>query len=138
MKLTKDLIENYQVQIKNKQLELVIKPDELLINSDGDLLCKILDNVISNAVLHTEIANKIEILGESNCLIIRNFGSYISEEILPHIYEPFVSGTSQEKGHGLGLYVTAYYTKLLGYEIQISNEEEAVKTVICFGGNDKC
>ena len=138
MKLVNDLIENYQVQIKNKQLELLIHPDEMVINSDGDLLCKILDNVISNAVLHTEIANKIEIMGQSQSLVIRNYGSHISEEILPHIYEPFVSGTTQDKGHGLGLYVTAYYTKLLGYEIQISNEEEAVKTVIYFGGNDKC
>lgn len=63
---------------------------------------------------------------EGNDLWIRNFGANVPEEILPHIFEPFVSGNTGEKGHGLGLYIVSYFVKKLHAEIAIENEPDAV------------
>ena len=57
---------------------------------------------------------------------IFNTGAHIEEELLPHIYEPFVSSDTSRKGRGLGLYVISYYMELLGFQIEISNEENGV------------
>ena len=66
---------------------------------------------------------------------IKNTGIEIDVDILPHIFEPFVSGNhdQQENGtnsHGLGLYIAAYYARKIGMKIDIYNEERSVMTVI--------
>ena len=62
---------------------------------------------------------------------IENSGVTIPEELLPHIFEPFVSGTNGvsdmgTSSHGLGLYIASYYAKKLGFSLTIQNGEACV------------
>ena len=76
-------------------------------------------------------------------LWIKNTGIQIDVDILPHIFEPFVSGNhektaSQSSSHGLGLYIAAYYARKLGMRIGISNQEDGVVTVIHYNNENCC
>ncbi len=121
----KQLIEeaatSYQVQMEVKKLKCEKKMTPCSVVSDRELLKKVLDNLLSNAVSYTPENGRILIEGDPDSIVIFNEGVAIEEELLPHVYEPFVSGSTREKGKGLGLYVSAYYCEVLGYQLTIEN-----------------
>lgn len=124
--LVKERIGCYQVQLVKKELTIKLE-GEGKAKTDGEILNKILDNLISNAVQYTQKGGKIIVKISDNTIIVENYQARIEEELLPNIYEPFVSSDTKEKGKGLGLYVVSYYVKLLGGKISISNSEKGVK-----------
>lgn len=129
--LVRELTENYAVQTENKGLRVTVAGDGV-VSADGEILKKIIDNLLSNAIQYTpeqqDIA--IEISGEAVC--ITNYGVTIEEKLLPNVLEPFVSSDGGGKGKGLGLYVAAYYSRLMGYELKIDNIENGVRAVLSF------
>lgn len=129
--LVRELTENYAVQTENKGLRVTVAGDGV-VSADREILKKIIDNLLSNAIQYTpekqDIA--IEISGEAVC--ITNYGVTIEEKLLPNVLEPFVSSDGGGKGKGLGLYVAAYYSRLMGYELKIDNIENGVRAVLSF------
>ena len=107
---------------------------ECFVTTDGNLLLKILDNLISNAIVHSKAGALITITTKENELEIRNNEAHIDEELIPDIFQAFVSGG---KGHGLGLYIVSYYANILGMKIHITNEEDGVLTRLIFDANAK-
>ena len=73
---------------------------------------------------------EIDIMEEG--LFVTNYGARIQEEILPDVYSPFVSSDTKQKGKGLGLYIVAYYGRLLGMETKIENLDNGVKFSLFF------
>ena len=98
--------------------------------TDCNLMEKIIDNLLSNAIHYSQPGSILRIQSTEDTITIFNGGAHIREEILPEIFEPFVSESG--KGHGLGLYIVKYYTKLLGIEVHIQNEKNGVMTKILF------
>ena len=125
-----NILTSYLVQIKEKNIVVVESYKALNIITDENLLYKILDNLISNAINYTDIGQKVEIVLEEDTIKILNYGAHIDEELLPHIFEPFVSSTSNNRGHGLGLYIVSYYCKVLNYKININNTKDGVEVII--------
>ena len=68
----------------------------------------IIDNLLSNATKYSPQGAKIIVRTLPNQLQIFNSGVWIEEELLPHIFEPFVTGNKNIKNHGLGLYIVSY------------------------------
>ena len=122
-----DVISSYAVQVEAKQLSCEKKTVPCKLVSDRELLKKILDNLVSNAVSYTPPGGRIFLEVCEDRVRILNEGAHIEEEMLPHVYEPFVSGNTREKGKGLGLYVSAYYCEVLGYQLHIENVQMDVK-----------
>lgn len=111
--------------------------EERELYTDEAVLSHILGNLLSNGIKYTPHGGRIHILLEKEKLTVQNDGAHIDKELLPHIFEPFVSGNhahvdSATDSHGLGLYIAAYYAKKLGMEIHISNEGESVLAVLVF------
>ena len=125
--LMEEVISSYAVQIEAKQLSCGKKTVPCKLVSDRELLKKILDNLVSNAVSYTPPGGRIFAEVCEDSVRILNEGAHIEEEMLPHVYEPFVSGNTREKGKGLGLYVSAYYCEVLGYKLHIENVQMDVK-----------
>ena len=94
------------IELRNQQLEII---------SDGELSCDIawsceaIGNIIKNCMEHTPEGGKITVTGTRNPLYseitIRDSGSGISEEDLPHIFERFYKGrdSGDKGGFGIGL-----------------------------------
>ena len=101
--------------ILGTQLGLKISPiiSPLVIDADKDRILEVIDNLIDNAVKHTD-SNKrvIEIMLETFStnfhLVIKDNGAGIAQENLGLIFEQFVSIPTEfcSTGTGIGLYLS--------------------------------
>lgn len=129
-------LEVYRIAIADRQLEVHVEGlESVVIDTDETLFAQILDNILSNVVNYTPRKERVQITLTAQELWIKNTGIQIDVDILPHIFEPFVSGNhekpaGQSSSHGLGLYIAAYYARKLGMRIDISNQGDGVVTVI--------
>ncbi len=91
-----------------------LRCQELSIQAEGRFYgdmawtCEALGNIIKNCMEHTQEGGRIEIVASENALfteiIVKDNGSGISKEDLPHIFERFYKGKhSSEKSFGVGL-----------------------------------
>ena len=125
------LLSQYEVPIQEGNYEVIVEDTKKCnITTDENLLIKILDNLLGNAIAHSENGAKVYIQIHENTLSIHNICEPIKEEIISSIFEPFVSGSG--KGRGLGLYIANYYAKLLGFTVQVRNEADGVTAQIFF------
>lgn len=132
MPLLEGKLQEYRVAVSEKRLQVSCSGDNAVIKADEYLLLQILDNLISNAVEYTPKGNRIEILVSPQEISIENFGVTIPEDILPHIFDPFVSGNHERNiaGHGLGLYIAAYYAKQMDFSVSVENRKDSVLTIL--------
>lgn len=91
-----------------------LRGQELSIQSTGDFCgdvawtCEAIGNIVKNCMEHTPQGGKIEIEATENALfseiMIKDNGTGISKEDLPHIFERFYKGKgSDDKSFGVGL-----------------------------------
>ena len=91
-----------------------LRGQELIINANGDFVgdlawtCEAIGNVIKNCMEHTPEGGKIEIDAIENALyteiVIKDNGTGISQDDMPHIFERFYKGKdSDDKSFGVGL-----------------------------------
>lgn len=129
--LAEELVKSYSVQTENKQLQVTIEGNGM-VSADREMLKKVVDNMFSNAVQYTPVQQKITIEISDKELCITNYGVTIDEELLPNVFEPFVSSDGSRKGKGLGLYVASYYSRLMGYMMKIENINNGVRAKLLF------
>lgn len=129
--LMEELVRAYAVQAEDKKLQIIID-GKGMIQTDREMLKKIADNLLSNAVQYTPGQQRVTIGISNTALCITNYGVTIEDKLLPNVLEPFVSSDGSRKGKGLGLYVAAYYSRLMGYELKIDNIENGVQAVLFF------
>ena len=91
-----------------------LRGQELVINATGDFVgdlawtCEAIGNIVKNCMEHTSEGGKIEIEATENALyteiVIKDNGTGISKEDMPHIFERFYKGKdSDDKSFGVGL-----------------------------------
>ncbi len=124
---------SYQVAAAEKLLDISMEGNkEACIWTDGDLAGKMIDNLLSNAVAYTPQGGRIAIFVSEQSIMIQNEGVVISQDMLPHIFEPFVCGEHKSGTHGLGLYIASYYAKMIDAALDIQNRENCVEAVLNF------
>lgn len=129
--LAKELVRAYAVQAEDKGLQVTVEGNGTAV-ADREMLRKIVDNLLSNAVQYTPPQNKIELRVRDDELCVINYGVTIDGKLLPNIMEPFVSSDGSGKGRGLGLYVAAYYGRLMGCKLEIENAGNGVQARLLF------
>ena len=125
------LINRYTQQCSERNIAINSEGDAV-IKTDFMLIEKVLDNFFTNALAYTEECGEIGIKIINNTLEFYNSGSYIQEEELKDIWEPFVKSDksrSKSKGTGLGLSLVGKILKSLTYGVY--NKEGGV--VFWFG-----
>jgi len=131
--LMEELLSLYAVQTEAKRLQVHLTGNGN-VYADRQILKEILDNLLSNAVQYTPPKSRIEIkleqTAEKTSLAIKNYGVTIPEELLPDIFEPFVTGSKEGAGKGLGLYVASYYSRLSGIRLSVKNGEDCVCSLL--------
>lgn len=95
------------VPIELRGQELVIHADGKF-NGDISWTCEAIGNIVKNCMEHTPEGGKIEIEASENALyteiLIKDSGTGIAKEDMPHIFERFYKGKgSDDKSFGVGL-----------------------------------
>ena len=130
------LLTPYRIKASEKDLQISLEGNkDVSVKTDMQLLSKILDNLLSNAVNYSPTKSSIRITFQSRRILIRNEGASIPEELLQHIFQPFVSGSHKNSSHGLGLYIAAYCAKRIGAELTVQNKDGGVEAEIDFCKN---
>lgn len=128
-----------QITIADKKLSVTCPQRNCgEIWADERITSLILDNLLSNAVNYTPAGGKIEIRTSPGTIRIQNYGIRIPDDLLPHIFDPFVSGSHGGVGHGLGLYIASYYAPMTGASLSVANEGESVLAMLSFCSQKPC
>lgn len=130
--LIDEILSQHEIQIKSKFINIEKDINSINLDTDYYLIYKIIDNLITNAINYTDEKNDIKITLTNDNLRVINYGAHIDEELLPNIFDAFVSSNSDSRGSGLGLYIANYYSNLLGYKVEINNISNAVEAIIYF------
>lgn len=104
-------------------------PEKILIESDPDLLEKIVYNLLSNAFKYTSVGGNIEVRikleGDTCGIQVKDSGIGISQRDLPFIFDRYFqsrASKSKPQGVGLGLSIVRELVKRLDGEITVESQ----------------
>ena len=101
---------------------------EVMVNSDGELLSLVWNNLFSNAIKFTPPHGKISLTlkaeGEFAVVQVSDTGCGISPEVGKHMFEKFYQGDTSHatQGNGLGLALVKRVIDIVGGDISVSSE----------------
>ena len=102
--------------------------EEVMVNSDGELLSLVWNNLFSNAIKFTPPHGKISLTlkaeGEFAVVQVSDTGCGISPEVGKHMFEKFYQGDTSHatQGNGLGLALVKRVMDIVGGDISVSSE----------------
>ena len=114
------------------ELRIDVPSEPLIAEIDPELSERVVDNLLSNAVRHTEPGGYVSVClsvvqDERARLSIRDSGSGIPAADLPHVFERFYRGdesrTSTSLRTGIGLALSKELVELHGGTISVTSEE---------------
>jgi signal transduction histidine kinase len=125
-KLGDEVLQLVGKQARNKNITLSVDVQgDAHVLSDPNQLRQVLINLASNAIHATDkggfVAIRVEGKDKFVDVTVTDNGKGISEENLPHLFEPFFSTKPAGEGTGLGLFVTGGILTRLGGAIDVSS-----------------
>lgn len=128
-----DLVEtvNYETGEQRERIQLQVE-EPLMLNADRELLWRVFENLLRNALIHSGEAGGICISasrrqGEEILVSVEDSGPGIAEPHIKRIFEPFYrvdeARDRQSGGHGLGLAIAASAVRRHGGRISASNRD---------------
>ncbi|MDF2836895.1 MAG: histidine kinase [Paenibacillus sp.] len=134
--LLQQMNEEFYPVMENRGLtaRLSVEP-ELMVRGDGELLARVFENLLSNAVHYGGDGEYIDVHGltEGEQVVVRiaNYGNRISPEDLPHIFDMFYTSdkarTYHEGSTGLGLFIARNLVEQ--HQGTISVDSDVIRTV---------
>lgn len=126
-----------QLLIQEKDLTVNVSSSSHTVQLDGDMLQRIINNLVSNAVYYSDPCGMIEIrchqTRQQLTVEVSNTGTPIAEADVKHIFEPFYQGQRKRggplKGSGIGLSIAREASHALGGSLILKHNEAGQ---ICF------
>ena len=112
---------------EQKQLELDIDIDDVMLEADEELLTLVWNNLISNAIKFTQPGGTIGVTVKENeywaIVTVRDNGCGMTAETGRHIFEKFYQGDSSHssQGNGLGLALVKRVIDIMNGEISVES-----------------
>lgn len=125
------VVSTLQPLAEEKQITLHTSIEaEVVVQGNASLLEKALHNILSNAIGHSPVREKVFITLSANLLTIQNTGVTIPEEDMAALFIPFYrvekSRNKATGGSGLGLYLVKTILDLHGLAYRMENGENSV------------
>lgn len=121
-----ECIKNTAVMAEILGVRLETDCNDIILNCDRKWICEAITNIIKNCIEHSQNGN-IKITADQNKLYtkisIKDNGSGITKEDLPHIFERFYKGkNSSDDSVGIGLSLAKTIIEKQGGYISVSSE----------------
>src|SRR5262249_49531535 len=126
------LLQRPEADKKQIRLHFDESAKPLRVYGDPTRLNQVVTNLVSNAIHYTSDGGEIRLQvypgdnghGGDDCVVIevRDSGTGISSEHLPHIFEPFYRVRQGGKGMGLGLSIAKEIVDLHGGKLTVESE----------------
>ncbi|MCQ2574169.1 MAG: HAMP domain-containing histidine kinase [Treponema sp.] len=103
-------------------------PNEIFVPMDIQLVTRVFENILNNAIRYTQENDTISIYGRETeneiIMTISDTGEGMTEEDLNHIFDLFYRGTAsrREEGMGIGLSVVKSVITTLEWDIDVHSE----------------
>ena len=134
VKLLEQLLEEFYPSFEAKGMvyELISSQPTVFLNADGNLLARVFDNLINNAIKYGAEGKRVEVKvkKEEAVVTIRvlNYGRVIPPEKLPHVFDKLyrVEESREQKveGNGLGLAIAKNIVEMHGGSIGVKSDLE--------------
>jgi two-component system, OmpR family, sensor histidine kinase VicK len=121
----------YHKQIQRQQVQETTT--DLIVYADKERILQVLSNLLNNALKFTKEGRIIITTEKENNQVIvkvRDSGSGIDPEILPRLFEKFVS--KSQKGTGLGLFISKNIIRAHGGRIWAENNPDGIGATFAF------
>lgn len=119
---------NYESVWEEKKIEIETEiAEDIMINTDGELLSLVWNNLLSNAFKFTPEGGMVSVTLEATehhiIVRVRDTGCGISPEVGKHIFEKFYQGDTSHatQGNGLGLALVKRVIDILQGEISVES-----------------
>ncbi len=136
--LVEEVLDLYRLERSDTRLTSDLDPQTPVLQADAGRLRQLLHNLIKNAIEATESIPDARINVSTRCmqeaacrfveLQVRDSGGGISEELLSHLFEPYV--TSKRKGTGLGLAIVKKIVEEHGGMVRAENVPDGAAVTI--------
>ena len=124
-KCTKEL----EILFEGKKITFNFEDEEFIINADINEIRRVLTNLISNALKHSECADEIVIStykkDKSAFVNVKDNGIGLSKQDADNLFKRFSQGTARKKNcsTGLGLYLSRQIIEAHNGKIWVNSEE---------------
>ena len=128
VKLLSQMLEEFYPNFMEKNLayELQSNVTAKVITADGNLLARLFDNLINNAIKYGSEGKKIIVKVDATDTVVTNFGYVIPKEELPLLFEKFYrveqSRSVNTGGTGLGLAIAKNIVDMHGGTIGVTSD----------------
>ena len=105
------------------QVRLSASLEPRIVDGAPDRLGRAINNLLDNAARHSPPDGVVDVLLDSGGLRIRDHGSGIDDEDLPHVFDRFYRGANSrgKQGSGLGLAIVRQVAEQLGGSVSAAN-----------------
>lgn len=118
---------DFEPQADEKGISLLVEPTAEAGRTDGELLRRMLGNLLSNAIRYTasgRVHVSCEGTGAELTITVRDTGAGIPSHELEKIFEEFYQvdrGSQRPEGLGLGLSIVSRLASLLGHKVAVES-----------------
>jgi signal transduction histidine kinase len=130
--------------LREKNLKLSLHFDDYLVQADKEVMIRVFDNLLSNAIRFSPQNRSIDVFAEKTGSDIiqvsfKNYGDPIPEEALPFIFDKYwqfeTSDSSSYRTTGLGLTFCKMAVEAHGGNIIVRNQPDGVVFTLDLAGN---
>lgn len=118
---------------KKEKVKIKYEPKKLMVKGDRERIQQVISNLINNALRFTKegaIVVKTQVIDGLAQIAVKDTGSGIDPEIMPRLFEKFV--TKSEKGTGLGLYISNNIVQAHGGKMWAENNADGKGATFAF------
>lgn len=109
-----------------RPVRLQLQQERIMVSADSARLRQCIENIIANAVQKSPANIPVSVFVErkekSASVEVLDEGPGIPEDILPHVFERYVSGSRRQGGLGLGLYLAKRIAAVHGGDLTVASQ----------------
>ena len=109
--------------------------DDIFVNADREKISQVVSNLLTNAIKFTQggkitVTTKKDPSGNTATVTVKDTGTGIDAEVLPKLFEKFV--TKSDRGTGIGLYLSKKLVEAHGGTISGQNNVDGLGATFSF------